>query len=105
MPFLQSPHPHAKVAALDDTSNPSRLDDFLDGLSNLGREALLDLQAAGEDFYEARNFAQANHFAIRNVGDVHLAEKWQHMVLAEAEHFDVLHDHHFVISNGKQSVF
>ena len=33
---------------------------------------------------------------------MHLAEEGQHVVLAEAEHFDVFHDDHLVVINGEQ---
>ena len=35
---------------------------------------------------------------------MHLPEKWQHVVLAQAEHLDVFHDHHFVIGDREQRI-
>ena len=35
---------------------------------------------------------------------MHFAEEGQHMVLAQTEHFDVLHNHHFVIGDSEQRV-
>ena len=35
---------------------------------------------------------------------MHLAKERQHMVLAQAEHLDVFHDHHLVICDRKQSL-
>jgi hypothetical protein len=54
-------------------------------------------------FDEARYFAQADDFAVGNVGDVHLAEEGQQVVLAEAEHFDVLDDDHLVVAETVKS--
>src|SRR5207302_4824808 len=34
--------------------------------------------------------------------DVNFAKKGQHVVLAEAEHLDIFHDHHFVVTDRKQ---
>ena len=64
-----------KMAGFDDYADALRLDDFLDGFGDLGGEALLNLQAAGEQFDQARNFAEADDFAVGNVGDVHFAEE------------------------------
>ena len=33
-----------------------------------------------------------------------LAEKRQHVVLTQAEHLDVFHDHHFVVSDGEEGI-
>ncbi len=94
-----------KMAGFDDHAYALRLDYFLDGLGDLGGEALLNLQAAGEEFDQARNLAEADHLAIGNVGDVHFAEERQQVVLAEAEHFDVFDDYHLVVGDGEERAF
>src|SRR5579864_9375670 len=100
--LLDTAHHHAEVARLNDHADTLGLDDFLDSLCDLGGEALLDLQATREEFDQAWNFAEADDFAVRNVSHVHLSEERQHVVLAEAEHLDVFHDHHFVIRDGEE---
>ena len=102
MLFLDAAHHHAQMAGLDDHADALRLDGVLDRLGDLRGQALLNLQAAREDFDEARNFAQADHFSVGDVGHVHLAKKRQQVVLAQAEHLDVFHDHHFVVSDREQ---
>src|SRR6202034_1514910 len=97
MLLLNSAHHHAQVTGLDDYADALRFDHLLNGFGDLGGEALLNLQAAREEFDQAWNFAKANHFSIRDVGYVHLAEERQHMMLAEAEHFDVFDDDHLVV--------
>ncbi len=87
------------------TPTPCGSIDFLNGLGNLRGETFLNLQAARENLDQPRNFAQADDFAIGDVGDVNLAEERQHVVLAEAEHLDVFDDDHFVISDGEESAF
>ena len=52
--FLDPAHHHAQVASLDHDADALRLDGFLDGLCDLHSQALLHLQAAGEDFDQAR---------------------------------------------------
>jgi len=105
MLLLDAAHHHAQVAGFNDDANALRLDNFLNGFGDLGGEALLYLQAAGEEFDEARNFAEADDFAVGNVGHVHFAEERQQVVLAEAEHFDVLDDDHLVIRDGEERAF
>ena len=103
MLLFDAAHHHAEMARLDDYSYALGFDDFLDGLGDLCGEALLNLQTAREHFDQARDFAQADDPAVRDVGDVHLAEKRQHVMLAEAEHLDVLNDDHLVVADGEQS--
>ena len=103
--FFDAAHHHAEMAGFDDYADALRFDYFLDGFGDLGGEALLNLQAAGEEFDQARNFAEADDFAVGDVGDVHFAEERQHVVLAEAEHFDVFDDDHFVVGDGEERAF
>src|SRR5208337_245749 len=51
---------------------------------------------------KARYFAQADDFSVWDIGDVHLAKERQKVVLAQAEHFDVFHDHHLVVADREQ---
>src|SRR5271155_4544766 len=102
MLFLYSAHHHTEMAGFDHHSHSLRVNGMLDGLGDLGGEALLDLQAARESVDEARDLAQADHFSVRDIGHVHFAKKGQEMMLAEAEHFDVFYDHHFVVAHSEQ---
>src|ERR1700757_1631862 len=68
-------HHHAEMARFDDHADALRLNNFLDGLGDLGGEALLNLQATREQFNEARNFAESDHTPIGNVGNMHFAEE------------------------------
>ena len=100
MLLLYSAHHHAEMAGLDNYPHSLRMNRVLNGLGNLRGQAFLNLQTAGENFYQARNFAQSDHFAVRNIGNMHLAEKRQHVMLAQAEHFDIFHNHHFVVGHA-----
>src|ERR1700674_416197 len=102
MLFLDAAHHHAQMAGLDDYADALRFDGVLDRLRNLRGQPLLDLQAARERFDEARYFAQADNFSVWDISHVHLAKKRQKMVLAQAEHFDVFHDHHLVVVDREQ---
>ncbi len=93
------------MAGFDDDADALRLDYLLDGFGDLGGEALLNLQAPGEEFDQARNFAEADYLSVWDVGNVHFAEKRQHVVLAEAEHFDVFDDDHFIVGFGEEGAF
>jgi hypothetical protein len=103
--FFYAAHHHAEMAGFDDYAYALGLDYFLDGFSDLGGEALLNLQAAGEEFDQARNFAEPDYFAVRDVGYVHFAEEGQQVVLTEAEHFYVFDDDHLVVFFVKERAF
>ncbi len=90
------------MPGFNDDPDAVRLDYFLDGFGNLCGEALLNLQSAREEFDEARDFAEADDLTFGDVGDVHFSEEWQHVMLTEAEHFDVLDDDHLVVSDGEE---
>src|SRR6185369_3450662 len=100
--FLDATHHHAKVARFADHANTLRLDDFLDGFGDLRCKTFLHLEATREDFYESREFAQADYLAVRDVSDVYFAEERQHVMFTEAEHLDILDDDHFVIVHGEE---
>ena len=69
-----------------------------------GGEALLHLQAAGEDIDHAGNLGEADDLAIGDIGDVGLAEEGQQMVLAHGEELDVLDDDHLVVVDVEERV-
>ncbi len=60
-------HHHAEMARFNDHADALWLDGFLNGLGNLRGQPLLDLQAAGENFDEPRDLAQADDFAVRTI--------------------------------------
>ncbi len=68
-------------------------------IGDLARHAFLHLQAPRKHIDHARNLAEAQHFAARNVGHVRYTIKGQHMMLAQAVILDVFDDDHFVVSH------
>src|ERR1700722_3175496 len=102
MLLLDAAHHHAQMPRLNDYADALGFDHFLDGFGDLGSEALLNLETAGEDFDQAWDFAETDHSAVGNVGDVDLAEERQQVVFAEAEDFNVFHDHNFVVTLGEK---
>src|SRR5450755_1600711 len=102
MLFLHATHHHAEMARLDHDSHTLWLDSLLNGLRNLSRKPFLNLQTPREDFDQPGNFAQADYFAVRDVGYVDLTKKRQNVMLTQAEHLHVFDDHHLVISHSEQ---
>src|SRR6185503_17898530 len=100
--LLDAAHRHAQVRRLDDHRHAQRMQFRLERLGNLGGQPLLHLQPAGKDIDDAWDLAQADHAAVRNVSHVALAEERQQVMLAEAVHIDVAHDHHLVVLDGEQ---
>src|SRR5258708_6443565 len=105
MLLLYAAHHHAQMARFDDYADALRFDYLLDSFRDLGGEALLDLQTPREKLDQARNLTEADHLAVWNVCHVHLAEEWQHVVLAQAEHFDVFDDDHLVVGDAEERAF
>jgi hypothetical protein len=103
--LLDSAHHHAQVAGFDDNADALGFDYFLDGFGDLGGEALLNLQAAREELDEARDFAEADNTSVGDVGNVDFAEEREQVMLAETEHLDIFHDHHFVVGDGEEGAF
>src|ERR1700730_221113 len=95
-------HLHAKMPGFDDDADALRSDFFFDGLGNLAGHALLNLQAAGEHVDQARDLAETDDPLARQIRDVGFSEKRQQVVLAEAEEFDVLYQHHLVIADAER---
>src|SRR5450432_1572032 len=104
MLFLHAAHHHAEMACFDHHTHTQRLNRILNCLSYLHGEALLYLQTAGKNIYQAGNLAQAHHFPVRDISDVYFSKEWQHMMLTQAEHLDIFHDDHLVITDVKERV-
>ncbi len=86
------------------TATPERPDLLAERLGDLVGQPFLHLQAAREDLDEARDLAQPDDAALRDVGDVASAEERQQVMLAETVEVDVLDDHHLVIIDGEERV-
>ena len=84
------------------TATPSGLIFSVMVARDLVGQALLQLQPPREDVDEARDLAEADHLAVRDVGDVALAEERQQVMLAHAVEVDVAHDHHLAIIDVEQ---
>ena len=59
------------------------------GLRNLGGEVFLNLQAPRKNVYNARDFGQTDHFAIRNVSHVGPTNEWKQVMFAHRIKLDV----------------
>src|SRR5215469_6647627 len=62
--LLDAAHGHAQVLRLDDDEDAPGGEDGLDRVGDLGRHALLDLEAAGEAVDEAGELGQAGDAAV-----------------------------------------
>src|SRR5690606_13149672 len=95
--LLHAAHHHAQVVRLDDDAHALGPQRVPHRLRDLVRHPLLHLEPPREDLDDARQLRQADDLAVRDVGDVDLAEERKHVVLAQRVHFDVLHEHHVVV--------
>ena len=65
------------------------------GIRDLPGHLLLDLEPPGIDFHRPCQLAQSQHLAVGDIGDMRLAMKRQHMMLAHGIEDDVLFQNHF----------
>ena len=89
---------HAVVDRLDDDADAVRLEHLVDRIGDLRGELLLDLQAPGIDLDHARELADADHAAARNIGHAGVADDRRHVVLAMALEANIAQHHHLVIA-------
>src|SRR5262249_17655464 len=80
MLLLNAAHHHAEMPRFDYDSDALRVNCLLNRLGDLRGQTFLNLQAAREYLDQSRDFAEANYFALGNVGHVHFPEEWQHVV-------------------------
>ena len=91
-----------RCVASHTTATPSGLIFSVMVCGDLVGHPFLQLQPAREDIDQARNLAEPDHAAVRDVGDVALAEERQQVVLAHAVEVDVADDHHLAIIDAEQ---
>ena len=85
------------MARFHDDRHPQGVEAGLQGLGDLGGQALLQLQTPREDVHDAWDFAESDYLAVGYVGDMALAEKRQQVVLAQRKELNVLHQHHLIV--------
>src|SRR5271168_1020643 len=97
MLLLDTAHHHAEVLRFENHGDALRMNGVGDGVTDLRGEALLHLESAGEDVYEAGDLAESNDLPVRDVGDVGFAKEGKQVMLAHGEELDVLDDDHLVV--------
>ena len=95
--FLYSSDLHAGMGGFDDDGNAERMERVLDAIADFDGESFLDLEASGVCFDDSGDFAEAGDLAVRDVGDVGLADEREHVVFAHGVEFDVFHEYHLLI--------
>lgn len=100
--LLYSAHHHAEVTCFYDDSYTLWLQDFLERITDLLPEALLDLESASIHIHNPWDLTEANDLRIWNVADVHFPSEGEHVVLTERVTLDIFHDDHAVGVTFKQ---
>src|SRR5215472_6501308 len=89
------------MPGLNDDPNALGADLLLDGLRDLIRQALLNLQASRKHVHHAGDLAQAQDAPARQIRHMRPAEKRQQMMLTQTEKFYVLYYHHLVVMDAE----
>ena len=101
--LLHAAHHHAEMAGLTDHPTPMGSSTFwmVSAISWVSRSWTCSRRA---NMSTMRGILLSPITLSRGqIGDVHLAEERQQVVLAHAEELDVLHDHHLVVLHVEQS--
>jgi hypothetical protein len=95
--LLDPPDRHAEVVGLHNDDGTPRLQPFVEGVGDLGRQALLELGAAGVTLHQPGQLGQPHDLTVRYVADVGFADHWQEMMLTGREERYVPDKDHFVV--------
>ena len=95
--LLHPAHLHAHVSRLDNHHYAQGIKSFLNALFDLQGHAFLHLKAMRKDIHHTGNLAQAGDVSVGDIGHVCFAIEGKHVVLAEGEEINVLHDDHLVV--------
>ena len=95
--LLDSAQRHAQVLGLDHDAHALRRELALKPAGDLGREALLNLQAARVQLDDPAELGQPQDPVPREVAEMGDAVEGKHVVLAERVEGDVASDHELVV--------
>ncbi len=85
----------------DHDRNPDWMQRFHESIGDLDSELLLNLQAPREDVDDAGDLGKADHFPVRNVSNVGLANERKEMMFAHRVKLDVLNQNDFARIGGE----
>src|SRR5271165_4744765 len=89
---------HAVVLGLDHHCYALRLEDLVDEVSDLRGHPFLDLQPSGVHFHDAGELGDADHPAIRHIGNPGAADDGSDVMLAMTFERDAPEDDHLVVT-------
>ena len=95
--LLDTTHLHTHMGCLDNNGHTYGIESLLDAITNLHGKALLHLQTACKTLDNTGNFGEAGDGAIWDIGNMGLAHKWEHVVLAHREEFDIFYHNHLLV--------
>jgi len=98
--FLDASCRHAMMRRLDHHTDPARMDNLIQRISDLRSHFLLDLQAPCLDIHDARQFADPNDALIRQIANMYAADYRRHVMFTMGADFNILEYHHFVVPVG-----
>src|ERR1700694_1509850 len=102
--LFDAAHLHAEMIGLDDDAHADGFQVLVQTLSDLRGHPLLHLEAPAVQLDQARQLAEADQPAARDVADMYPAEEGQQVMLAERVHLDVLDDDHVFVGLGEGGI-
>src|SRR5215203_5065970 len=95
--LLYSPHSHAQMFGLHDEDGAAGAQPLVDGAGYLGREAFLELGAAGVTLHQSGQLGQPDDLPIWNVAHVGLADEGHEVVFTEGMQGYVPYEDHLAM--------
>jgi len=88
---------HTEVSRLNNHRDAQRLEMLLNAVGDLCGQLLLHLESLGKDLHNFRQFRETDNASARDVGNVCLADKRNHVMFAVAVNVDSCEQHHLVV--------
>src|SRR5690606_4721691 len=89
---------HALMDGVDDDADTTWLENFVDAVSDLSGELLLDLEPSRVAVYHASKLADAHHLVGRQIANVRPTDDRRHVMLAMRLELDVAQDDHLIVA-------
>ena len=67
------------------------------GIRDLCCHLLLQLKSSGKHFHRTRQLTQSYHLTIRNIGNMNLSVKWQHMMFTHGIKRNIFFHNHLIV--------
>jgi hypothetical protein len=87
------------VGSFNDNGDALRHQDAVQGIGDLRRHSLLNLEPPSVSLYEASQLRDADNSVARQVADMRAPNDRRHVVLATRDEANIAQQHHLIVSS------